>query len=225
MARDEEAVVARRVQGSGSDAQPDVESPSGFERLVFFSDAVFAIVITLLVLPLTEEVRAPAPDGLAQHFLELWPSILSFVVSFLVIGQFWISHHHVFGLLRGYDHVLMWLNIATLLTVCFLPVPTALLGSQPTSDDKFPVVLYACSMAASSVLMTATWLYAAGRGLLRPTVSEAERRVVTARSLVTSAAFLVSIPAAFVGLAAAMACWLVLLPAARIVAGRRRPPN
>jgi ABC-type dipeptide/oligopeptide/nickel transport system permease component len=80
-------------------------------------------------------------------------------------------------------------------------------------------------MAASSILMTATWLYAAGHGLLRPTISGTERRVVTARSLVTSAAFLVSVPAAFVGLAAAMACWLVLLPAAGIVASRRRSMN
>ena len=95
--------------------------------MVLFSDAVFAIVITLLVLPLTAEIELPeGGQDLAAHVWEQWPRVLSFLVSFLVIGQFWIAHHHMFEHIRRYDQGLLWLNLVSLLTVSFMPFPTAL---------------------------------------------------------------------------------------------------
>jgi uncharacterized membrane protein len=81
----------------------DEHSGLGFERVVFFSDAVFAIVITLLVLPLTSELLLPKDGDTAAQVLAVLPRIATFVVSFLVVGQFWVAHHRTFGRIRRAD--------------------------------------------------------------------------------------------------------------------------
>ena len=99
------------------------------ERLAFFSDAVFAIAITLLII----EVRVPAgtPDterSLAQALVDLIPQYIGFFVSFFVIGRFWIGHHRVFGRLKRIDDTLIWRNLLFLMTIAFMPFPTALVS-------------------------------------------------------------------------------------------------
>ena len=195
-----------------------------FERVVFFSDAVFAIVITLLVLPLTAEIELPeSTTDLAHHVLELWPKVFSFLLSFLVIGQFWIAHHRMFGAIAGYDTGLLWLNLICLLTVSFMPFPTALLGAYPTELDRLPVVLYAISMTVTSLMLSITWQYAIRRRLVVEGFGPAMRQEVTRRSLITLGIFVLSIGAAFFGLMAAAVFWLVILPLARILLRSRRP--
>ena len=202
---------------------PDDEDAGtlGFERLVFFSDAVFAIVITLLVLPLTAEIDLPeGAGGLAGRVLDEWPKVLTFVVSFLVIGQFWTAHHRTFGLIRRDDTGLLWLNLAILLTVAFMPFPAALLGARQGSDDAFPVVFFAASMTLTSCALTATWLYAARRGLVRASVGRDLIRLVTIRALVTSGLFRLSVPAALLGLPVAVVCRAGVSPLARALVVR-----
>jgi len=194
--------------------------------VVFFSDAVFAIVITLLVLPLTAEIELPETgEGLARQVWALWPTVLTFAVSFLVIGQFWIAHHRTFGHIRRHDTGLIWCNLLALLTVAFIPFPAALLGSHPTAEDAFPVVFYAASLTLTSAAVTATWLYAARRQLIDESLSEDEESAFTRRAFATTAVFAVSIAAAFLGLPAEAACWLLELPAVRLAAARRRVPS
>ena len=196
-------------------------SSLGFERLVFFSDAVFAIVITLLVLPLTEAVADLATsENLAGDLTDLWPRALSFVVTFLVIGQFWIAHHTMFGVVRFYDRTLLWMNIVALLTVSFLPFPSALLGARSLTDDRLPVVLYAASLTLASLAFTVTWHYALRRGLIAADTADRERRDLTIRSYATTAAFALSILAAFAGVVAAALFWVVLVPLGRILVVR-----
>lgn len=186
------------------------------ERVIFFSDAVFAIVITLLVLPLTAEIAPPeGGQDLAGHVWAQWPRVLSFVVSFLVIGQFWIAHHHMFEYVRRYDQGLLWFNLVSLLTVSFMPFPTALLGARLETNDAFPVVFYAASMTLASIALTATWLYAVRRRLVDRAVTSEQVRGFTARAFATSTIFLLSVGAAFLGLPLAVVFWLVLLPLAR----------
>ena len=96
------------------------------ERLTFFSDAVFAIAMTLLVI----EVRLPvlhdvSEARLGQALLDLIPNYIGFIVSFIVIGRFWAAHHLVFGLLRATSQRLVWTNLFFLLTIAFMPFPTA----------------------------------------------------------------------------------------------------
>ena len=151
--------------------EPGIGGPSGLERMVFFSDAVFAIVITLLVLPITAEVELDeAGGGIAQQVWALWPRILSFLISFLVIGQFWIAHHRMFGLIRRIDRAMLGINLVGLLTITFLPLPTAILGADTPPGDAFPAVFYAISLSAASFMLAVTWAPACGRSppLSRP---------------------------------------------------------
>ena len=105
---------------------------SQLERLTFFSDAVFAIAITLLII----EVHVPhvgAIDDASywQALGELRGSLLGFMLSFLVIGLLWMAHHRVFGLLHDYSPKIMWPNLLLLMTVAFMPFATALMSSNP----------------------------------------------------------------------------------------------
>lgn len=198
------------------------ESSLSFERIVFFSDAVYAIVITLLVLPLAAEFEAPDEDTNLAHVLgELWPHILSFLISFLVIGQFWMAHHRMYRMIGSYDGGLLWLNLFCLLTVTFMPFPTAVLGAVQ-DEHNLEVVFYAAALTATSLAVVLMWTYARTHGLLLPEVSPGQIRGFTVGSLVTLAVFVVSVGAAFFGLLAAAICWLAMIPATRL-ALRRTP--
>ncbi len=97
--------------------------------MAFFIDAIFAIAITLLVI----EIRLPAmgiesSDALSRALEGLVPKFLGFVISFFVIGRFWIGHHRVIGHLRTCDDGLVWRNLLFLLTIAFMPFPTAVIS-------------------------------------------------------------------------------------------------
>jgi uncharacterized membrane protein len=192
-------------------------------RIVVFSDAVFAIVITLLVLPLATAADFNGLDTLG-HVLDLWPRAVVFAVSFLVVGQFWIVHHRMYSRFTGCDLGLVWLDLISMLTVTFMPFPAAVLGEQSTTADRFPVVLYAMSLTVASVAFTATWLYALRRGLVDERRSAADRHAYTVRSLASNGVFVGSIGIAFLGLLPAVLCWLVVLPVVRNLVVRRWQP-
>ncbi len=98
------------------------------ERIILFSDAVFAIAITLLVI----EIKVPEFEGpvtqqmLAHALLEKLPDIIGFVISFAVIGQFWTNHHRLFGYVKDYSPCLMWLNLLMLFWIAMMPFSTYL---------------------------------------------------------------------------------------------------
>jgi uncharacterized membrane protein len=153
------------------------ESGTNTERIVFFSDAVFAIAITLLALEIKPPETAPAA-GAWQHLLsllDLWPKMLSFVISFLVIGALWTAHHRIFSFIQRYDRRLIWLNLLFLLCIAFMPVPTALLGN--TGDDLVSVCVYAGVLAMTGVAQWAIWHHATWRRrLVTPAAALASRR-------------------------------------------------
>jgi uncharacterized membrane protein len=125
------------------------------DRLVFFSDAVFAIAITLLVL----EIRVPdlPYESVAaswRRFFALWPSFFAYVMSFFVIGRFWMGHHERFRSLRHFDDRLMWPNTLYLMAIAFMPFTTAFLGAN--LGRFVPALVYNLSMLLLSVL--ALWL-------------------------------------------------------------------
>ena len=112
------------------------------ERVAFFSDAVFAIAITLLVIEIRlPEVHLDSSAALAEALTELVPKFLGFVISFFVIGRFWVGHHRVVGHLRTCDDGLIWRNLFFLLTIAFMPFPTAVISEY--GNSPFGVAVYA----------------------------------------------------------------------------------
>ncbi|WP_165436279.1 TMEM175 family protein [Amycolatopsis suaedae] len=133
----------------------------GLERLVFFSDAVVAIAITLLVLPLAEGV----PEAVARHassvevISENLPAIFVFLLSFAVIAQFWRAHHQLFERIDDYRRPLVLWNLLWLLTIVLLPFVTEMAGSFG-GDDRFAPVFYIAVVLGSSVCLSVLTLIA-----------------------------------------------------------------
>jgi uncharacterized membrane protein len=124
------------------------------ERLVFFSDAVVAIAMTLLVLPLAEiipELVAEHADSTEAFSKNQW-QIYSFLLSFLVISRFWISHHHLFEQVKAYSPALMQANLGWLLTIVVLPFPTEMIAGF--DRDQFTALFYIGTVFASSAFLT-----------------------------------------------------------------------
>lgn len=96
-------------------------------RLEAFSDGVFAVAITLLVLDLRVP-RDAQPGGLGHALNDLWPNYASYVVSFFIIGIIWVNHHAMLGFIRRVDRTLLFLNLLLLLFIALIPFPTALLA-------------------------------------------------------------------------------------------------
>jgi uncharacterized membrane protein len=132
-----------------------VERKKSPERLVFFTDAVVAIALTLLVLPLTDLVpelvaeHAPAVEAVTGN----WSKIISFLLSFAVIGRFWLVHHRIFEHVRAYSGPLLVTNFCWLLTIAILPFPTELIGAY--RSERFTVLFYLGTLLASSLCHTA----------------------------------------------------------------------
>ena len=134
-------------------------------RLVGFSDAVFAITTTLLVL----EIRPPTDDrDLLHGLLALWPSYLAYAVTFLFIGQVWANHHVMFDHIRAADRGVLLLNTLLLMVVAFLPFATSVLAEALRSGhgQRTAVVFYAIAFAVTALTFNAVWQYARGHRLL-----------------------------------------------------------
>ncbi|WP_326834219.1 TMEM175 family protein [Amycolatopsis rhabdoformis] len=137
------------------DPERGVERKRSTERLVFFSDAVVAIALTLLVLPLTDlvpELAAEHADPL-EAVLGHWNQIFSFALSFLVIGRMWWGHHRIFEEVRAYSGPLVLTNFLWLFTIAVLPFPTELAGQFGT--QRFPTMFYIGTIFLSSACQTA----------------------------------------------------------------------
>jgi uncharacterized membrane protein len=138
--------------------------PLAFERIVFFSDAVFAIAITLLVLEI-KVPHIPHEAGSAETINELAkliPRFVGFLVSFIVLGSFWIEHHRIFRHISSFDGGLLWRNLAMLLAVAFVPFPTALFSEYYTNSVALAV--YALTLTAVGLSKIWIWRYAATGG-------------------------------------------------------------
>jgi uncharacterized membrane protein len=129
------------------------------ERVVFFSDAVIAIAVTLLVL----EIRPPTDTRHLLHGLaELWPSYLAYVITFLLIGQVWANHHVMFDHIRVADRTVLFLNTLLLMDIAFLPFAASVLSAALRSGhgQRTAVVLHGTTFLMAAVLFNAIWEYA-----------------------------------------------------------------
>jgi uncharacterized membrane protein len=197
------SAVARREGGRGVSWRAQLGSArnryvrliaegSELDRTIAFSDAVFAIAMTILVLEL-HIPDVPAAQ-LPSELQRLVPAYLTFVLSFMVVGVIWLSHHRKFGVMARFNQTLLRLNLLMLLMVASLALPTAVLGRY--GDQPIAVVLYAAFVSAIGLLMSAMWGYAWRRHLIEQSVDRGVFRFVLIQSLIIPVTFLLSIPIA-----------------------------
>jgi uncharacterized membrane protein len=166
--------------------QPEVTSRPrrrGFRtgRLEAFSDGVFAIAITLLVLDIG--VSATAGQDLGAAIRGLWPSYLAYVASFSTIGAAWLGHNAITEYLERADAAFVRLNLLLLLFVSFLPFPTRLVAEFIHRDkaERVAVTFYGIVLLLSSVLLQVLWRYAVRAHLVRPDTADEEVELLTER--------------------------------------------
>jgi uncharacterized membrane protein len=145
-------------------------------RVEAFSDGVFAIAITLLILAVGIE-QAIAKGDLGQQLLDLWPAYVAYAASFLTIGIMWVNHHAVFRQFASVDRPLLLLNVLLLMLIAFVPFPTRVVAVHALSADdrEAAALLYGSTMTITAILFFSVWIYGSRR-LLRP---DADRREVT----------------------------------------------
>ena len=133
-------------------------------RLEAFSDGVFAIAITLLVLDLHVPARDALHGSLGRALATQWPSYAAYVTSFLIIGIIWMNHHAVFRLVRTVDRRVLFVNLLLLMVVSAIPFPTALFAEYLTAgrDAKIAALVYSAVMLAMAVVFTGLYLLITG---------------------------------------------------------------
>jgi len=194
------------------------------ERLKAFEDAVVAIAMTLLILPLLENVSEFARDhrSALDYVQAEHKQLFSFALSFVIIAVFWMNHHRVFDRVEKATNALLWLQVGWMFTIVWLPVATAMLGSLP--EDAMQKLLYIGALLASSLLMLGTRLYLRGHPELHRIAPESLRRGLIAEIVMSSLFAISLIVAVLVPDIGYAAMFLLLLagPAQAIIARRGR---
>jgi uncharacterized membrane protein len=141
----------------------DNNSEISTSRLEAFSDGVFAIAITLLII----EIKVPSHDDLKNqslmHYIwQQWPKYFAYILSFVIIGIYWANHHYLFKLFKKTNHVFNLLNVFFLMTIAFLPYPTGVLGDYIITAEhaKPAVTFYAFAIWLPAFAWLLIWLYA-----------------------------------------------------------------
>jgi uncharacterized membrane protein len=195
--------AVRDTQESGHTRQhqaaPAGSAPRGVpdnSRIHAFSDGVFSITITLLVFGL-QVPEVDDPSQLPGRVLEMWPRLLGHLVTFAVIGIYWVGHHNMFFHIKRHDRVLLWLNLLFLGLVASMPFWTDMLLRYP--DQQITVVAYAGMLALIGFALDSIWRYASsGRRLVDPNMDEQLVAFVHRRVLLAPIIYLASIPITFI---------------------------
>jgi uncharacterized membrane protein len=196
-------------------ANPD--SDLGRDRLLAFSDAIFAFAITLLAL----DVRLPdLPDSttnaqLIDALIQLGPKIGAYAVTFAVVGLFWLAHWRRFQFIARVDEPLLLVNLVLLGFVALLPFPTAVLGTH--GDLPAATVLYVVNLSIVGLLGTASWLVAVRRGLVRPDVTRSDELLGLLRGVPVPIVMLASLALLRFGTTVVELSWLLIFPVQSLI--------
>lgn len=163
-------------------------------RLEAFSDGVFAIVITLLILDI--KIPAVPPSALPAALVDMLPQLLTYVLSFFIVGLYWHLHHQVAAQIKRIDGAFIWLNLVWLLFVSVLPFPTALLGRYPL--QPIPLTIYGINLILVNVTGFVIIAYSKNHPELRFTpMSSAELRGIAPIYVAVNSLYAVAIAAAW----------------------------
>jgi uncharacterized membrane protein len=166
-------------------------------RLEAFSDGVFAVAITLLVL----EINIPAGENLWHQLKEEWPSFASFFISFWVIGIIWVNHHGLLDHLKRTDRGVLYLNLLVLMTVVFIPFSTALMAEHLKSgaDEKVAAIVYASAFLALGIAFNLFWTYIVKhRRKLGVEIPDEEVRRMSVGFMIGSPLYVIAVIMAFI---------------------------
>jgi uncharacterized membrane protein len=182
-------------------------------RLETFSDGVFAIAATLLIL----EVKLPGNGSVTHDLVHAWPSYVAYAISFLTIGIIWVNHHAVMEQIGRVDRTFLFINVVFLMTVAFSPFPTRVVAEHLREGSKSAAFAYGLTFTLMAISYGAMWFYAAlGRRLI---AEDADQRVISGisrsfapGSLIYGAATLSSLISAYLAVAlyAAIALFYVI---------------
>ncbi len=195
-----------------------------FSRVLAFSDGLFAIAMTLLVVGITVPVlkHEGSVHDLAKALGDLVPNFTSFFISFAVIGRYWAAHHQFVAMLARMDSKFIGLNLVYLGFIAFLPFPTALLGQF--FENPLSIVVYAVAVAIVSGMEVVLFRHAQRHELLRRTLPEDVYRFGVTASLSPVVFFVLSMPVAFVNTTLAVIIWFGAIPF-NAALSRRKPPE
>lgn len=192
--------------------ETEVENLIDKNRVVSFSDAVFAFAATLLVLKIDlPQIGGGAVEPqLASALLSLWPAYLANIISFLIIGYYWLNHHAIFGFVKRFNSTIVWINLIFLIFLSFIPFPVDLYGDYPTVP--LIVVFYSASLALVGYFLAFVWWYAAdNHRLISKKLSDTQIRYYLARILIAPIVFTFSIPLVYIHPVLAQISWLLVL--------------
>ena len=190
-------------------------------RLEAFSDGVFAVAITLLIL----EINVPEGQNLWHQLKEEWPSFASFFVSFWVIGIIWVNHHGLLDHLKRTDRAVLYLNLLVLMTVVFIPFSTALIAEHLKSgaDEKVAALVYALAFLAMGIAFGLFWTYIVKhRRDLGVEIPDEEIRRMSVRFTIGNPLYAVAVVMAFISPAVVLVI-VGGVAAYYMVAGMRSP--
>jgi uncharacterized membrane protein len=187
-----------------------------FSRIVAFSDGVFAIAITLLVLQINIPEQLPEGQSVGDAIWDQRGDLLAFALSFAVIGRLWLVHHRFFADVTHFDGGLMGLNLLYLGFVVLIPFSSEVLGDF--GDTEAGVILYAANLSLTNLVGALMFLYSARHGMTTETFVEYVRSPIRLRNVAGSVIFALSIPIALFDPLAAILVWAVLF----FVPGRDR---
>ncbi len=194
-----------------SDLRSSSHSTGGLTkaRIEALADGVFAIAMTLLVLDLkVPSVDHANPGLLLPALLAQWPKYFSYVISFFMLGIYWIGHHNQFHVIRRSDRGFLWINLLYFMTISLLPFSTALLGEY--SDTRIALIIYGGNLAVISTVLYWHWYYATHN--YRLIDSDIDPQIVTlaARRIFTGViVYLFAISVSFLSVSMSLVVYLV----------------
>jgi uncharacterized membrane protein len=191
---------------------PSEQSLQGLnmDRLLLFSDAIFAFAITLLAI----DIRVPAgvvSSKLSNQIYLLLPKFISFFLSFYIVGSYWVSYHRTVHVIQRHNRGLIYLNLLFLMFIVLLPFPNDLIGKYPA--NLIAVIVYALFLAGTGISLCLLWMYASRRyRLIDETIHPDFIRRLTRRLLISPTIFIISILIAFVSPLTSMISWFLGFP-------------
>jgi len=204
--------------------EPEEKRKFQLERIILFSDAVFAIAITLLVLGIkVPHIEEHTDYALINTLISLTPKFIGFFISFFVIGQYWIVHHKMFGFVDNYNGGLLWLNLFYLLSIVLMPFSTALYSENIKSTVSF--VIYCSNVFGSGIIAFMLWRFI---GSVKHNLSPLSKNrdllsYFSVQSLVIASAFAVGALISIINPAVAKFSQVLIFPALKIINSKYEP--